>query len=393
MSRRTRKASLRVEHSRTCQSFGKSSLTSVAKGADCACQPRYYTFFRNGGVHKGTRVHDRAIAHTMLRQLQAQLDEGASGIARPKASIDFPTWATEFVEGHRGTESTKAAYRPSLELAKKAIGHKPVREIEPSDIRRFLSLVDDGKRSPDTQAKHLRHLSACLAAAVPEYADRNPVADVHSSQRPKAKRGRDAYFTDEEVPRLLAGFKKSQASFLFVTRFAVATGMRQGEIVSLKWGDVHLGEGFIDVQRSFNQYDGERDSTKTGRDRVVQLTPDARRVLEEWIVRHGFGGPGELVFTSAKGRRLNGNYVTKVLKAAMKRAGISDAGERGSTRDFHSTRATYARLMLEAGVPISYVADQLGHSSITITREKYGRWSKSGERRQAEQLPVGTLLV
>lgn len=53
----------------------------------------------------------------------------------------------------------------------------------------------------------------------------------------------------------------------------------------------------------------------------------------------------------------------------MKRAGIPRVGERGRKRDFHSLRDTYARIALENGAEITWVSRQLGHSSITLTRQ------------------------
>ena len=71
----------------------------------------------------------------------------------------------------------------------------------------------------------------------------------------------------------------------------------------------------------------------------------------------------------------------------MEKAGVSREGERGVLRTFHSLRHSYARQVLETGlVPIDWVQRQLGHSSIVVTIDKYGHWSREAERAQADVL-------
>ena len=96
----------------------------------------------------------------------------------------------------------------------------------------------------------------------------------------------------------------------------------------------------------------------------------------------------ELVFQAPRsGGHVNGRYLTGKLLLAMRDAGIARVGERGVTRDFHSLRHTYARMILESGLAqMEWVQRQLGHSSITITVDRYGHWAKEAERRQAEAL-------
>jgi integrase len=124
---------------------------------------------------------------------------------------------------------------------------------------------------------------------------------------------------------------------------------------------------------------------KSNEARIVDLTPQARALLETWYAESG-GGEG-LVFEKETGGYLDGNYTLKrVLYPALKRAGIPRVGERGRKRDFHSFRHTFARIALEAGVPIDWVRAQLGHSSITLTVDVYGEWARASQKAQAQQL-------
>ena len=74
------------------------------------------------------------------------------------------------------------------------------------------------------------------------------------------------------------------------------------------------------------------------------------------------------------------------LYTAMDRAGIGRIGERGGKRTFHSFRNTFARIALEGGAQLTWVQAQLGHSSITLTRDVYGAWSRRAEKLEAQRL-------
>lgn len=394
-----RKASLRVAHSKGCPNGttkkkggngDQNALKSVGKGSGCGCKPRYYTFYRDhaGKVVKGERVLDRRVANRALTKLQAELD---AGTIREVQKTTFGAWADEWLRTHQGKETTRLGYKPTLAYAKVAFAHKPVDALTVADVRRFLDVIREmsplgDKVSDSTLAKHLRGLGACLEAAIPEYATTNPTKGLHTSQRPKAGGNRPAYFTDAEIPRLWAAMEKEWPLYRYIAKIALATGMRQGELIGLRWGDVHLLDGKINVARTYSIQTGAETSPKSGEQREVLLTVDAARVLEEWAGLVGAVDNDALVFRARAGH-LNSQYLTKWLYRVMESAGIPRMGERGYKRTWHSFRHTYARLMLEGGkAPLEWVQRQLGHSNINITRERYGEWSREAERRQADAL-------
>ena len=129
-------------------------------------------------------------------------------------------------------------------------------------------------------------------------------------------------------------------------KFALATGLRSGELLALRWSDVHLLRSEVEIQRTLTP-DGET-APKSGEARTVDLTPGAAGVLGDWFKLSGAAeSPGGLVFEKETGGHLDASYLTKgVLYKAMNRAGIPREGERGRARTFHSlafVRATGAR--------------------------------------------------
>jgi integrase len=119
----------------------------------------------------------------------------------------------------------------------------------------------------------------------------------------------------------------------------------------------------------------------------VDLTPAALAALEEWFRVSGSPPQEALVFPHPEGGYLSHTTITRqVLYRALKRAGIPREGEHGRTRDFHSFRHSFARIALENGARMDWVQRQLGHSSITVTIDRYGRWERSAEKLEAEKL-------
>jgi integrase len=275
-----------------------------------------------------------------------------------------------------------------------------VRDLSPADVRRYLDLIraetlrrrsvkrkpEEGPPadvSPATLAKHLRQLGACLQAAISEgYASENPVRLLHKTARPKVAKSRPVYYTDDELSRLWPELAERPV-MVAVCKAAVATGMRLGELAALRWTDVNLLDRELHVRRS---YDGVGEETpKSGEARTIDLTPPAAQVLEHWY-KVGGGGDG-LVFEREEGGYLTSSYMTKsVLYPALARAGIARVGESGRKRDFHAFRHSFARLALEGGAEVTWVKEQLGHSSITLTVDLYGHWSRASKKAQAERL-------
>lgn len=406
------KVSLRVAHQRFCATATRTSLDSLEA---CDCKPSYYTFHRdrNGKPVKSARVRSRRIAERAAQALQVDLDAGR--VLRIERNITFAAWADTWLAQHRAKESTLALYRHTAEVAKRAFGDLELREIEASDVQRFLELLRaDGQarreRAPTdtTLAKHLGHLHSCFAAAIPEFVAANPAALLHKSLRPRRESERWDYFTNDELGRLWESFARRQDLLgLHLCKTAITTGLRLGELVALTRSDVDLRLRSLTVTQAYRTEDGLT-KPKSGKGRTVQLSEDATAVLREWVELRSADlfKPDALLFPNGAGHHLDRAKVTKLmLYPAMKEAkppqgkrlrkgewGIPRQGERGNLRSFHSFRHTYARLVLEAGGDRFWLQQQLGHSSAAMT-ERYSMWSKEAERRQADELAAGSFPV
>jgi integrase len=205
------------------------------------------------------------------------------------------------------------------------------------------------------------------------------------AEKPRPERKEAAYFENDELPRLFAELPEGIVKTAFLV--ALKTGMRQGELLALRWGDVDLQNAVVRVRRSLTA--GTISTPKNHERRDVDLTNDLVELLALWWGQ--CGRPAEtdvLVFPGdARGGYLSGsNLLRRYLYPAMKIAGIPRIGPTGERRVFHSLRHTYAKRALENGAQITWLSRHLGHSSLKVTTDIYGHWERAERKAQAERL-------
>ena len=346
----------------------------------CAYRRTYASRAGSGARSSGTTARRR-------RALHALQGDVARRRYRPLEEIGFDVYADRWLAGFTGKANSRRVYATTIDYAKAIFGKAKVRDLDASDVRRFLDAIRAAnaprKVSPATLAKHLRQLGACLEAAISEgYGERNPVRELHKTARPKVARLRRAYYTDDELARLWPELAYRPV-YLNLAKAAVLTGLRFGKLAALEWNDVDLLHRELHFGKAYTTGLGVS-PPKSGEPRTIDLTPQAAALFESWLTESGDEG---LVFEREDGGYLDGGYTLRqVLYPALERAGVERVGERGRKRDFHSFRHTFARIALEHGAEITWVQKQLGHSSITLTVDLYGSWARSAEKAQAEKL-------
>jgi integrase len=217
------------------------------------------------------------------------------------------------------------------------------------------------------------------------YAGRNPARDLPAAERPRPERKEAAYFEKAEIPRLFAELPEGPIRTLFL--LALKTGMRQGELIGLCWGDIDLQTAVVRVRRSYT--DGIVSTPKNHERRDVDLTTDLVELLGQWWGECGRPtDSAALVFPgeSRSGHLSGSNLLRRYLYPAMTRAGISRIGPTGEPRVFHSLRHTYAKRALESGAQITWLSRHLGHSSLKVTTDIYGHWERAERKAQAARL-------
>ena len=145
-------------------------------------------------------------------------------------------------------------------------------------------------------------------------------------------------------------------------RVAAYTGLRRGELIALRWGDIDFAGHKLTV-RSAISAGVEATSTKSRRAREVPLPDQAAGALDRLSTRSEFVGPDEYVFANRLGRRLDPTALRRRFERARDGAGLPPLR-------FHDLRHTYGSLLVAGGVDLQSVKAAMGHSRITTT-ERY----------------------
>jgi integrase len=178
----------------------------------------------------------------------------------------------------------------------------------------------------------------------------------------------------DETHRLFEAAGGDRLEALYI--LAVHTGMRQGEILALRWQDLDMENAVVSVRRTLTRSGGKvafgEPKTKKSR-RSIRLTPQAvtafRSHLERQLRDMGILGDRYqdhgLVFTTNTGAPINpSNLRQRSFAPLLKRAGLPHMR-------FHDLRHTCATLLLSRGVHPKFVQELLGHATVAITLDTY----------------------
>jgi integrase len=283
-------------------------------------------------AHKQRAGRNRKDAERALRKIAVSIDDGDY---RPQPNIPFREWADKWIDSLERKATTVDSYRSSMQFAKEVLGNKPVRRLGPEDITRFNDFLRERPRSsPSTRARHIRVLGACLQAAYRHrYAASNPVRELSPAQKPRPERKEAAYFENDELSPLFA--KINEGLYKTVCLVALKTGMRLGELLGLRWGDVDLQEAVIRIRRTYT--DGKIGTPKNHERRDLDLTSDVVELLGRWWGECGHPTDEILVFP---GDTKSGFISPSALLQRELYPAMESAASRASVRPERSARST-----------------------------------------------------
>ena len=247
------------------------------------------------------------------------------------------------------------------------VGHLRLEEIRPQDVQRLVDALVERKCAPATIDAALTPLRAL---------DRRAVARGEVTNKPTLRIEKPAVrckvrrvASPAEAATLLAALEPPDRPLWAVAMYA---GLRRGELVGLRWEDVDLATGVIQVRRGWDAVEGEiaPKSRQGRRDAPIPA------VLRDHLVVHRLDSSGERrVFASDR-------QVRTQAERACKR--WQDQGLGHLT--LHDARHTYASLMIAAGVNAKALSAFMGHANIGITLDLYGHMLPGSEAEAATLL-------
>jgi integrase len=256
------------------------------------------------------------------------------------------------------------------------IGTIRIEELRPKHLDDLYQRLRKGdKKKRGLSSTSIKHIHSLLNATYRWAMWKNRVTNnpVERADVPARKRSRGRAAQVEEVRKIIAELREHRMEAPLL--FAIATGMRRGEIVALREAHVDHAARLAKVCEAL--VNGGKDnvfvkSTKTDEPREVPLNDLAVKALKiaklnraKWKLLAGEAWVGsDYIFIDELGRRLHPNVLTDAFRRACERIGLKYR--------LHDMRHTAASFMLRAGKDIAAVQRVLGHSSASTTLDVYG---------------------
>lgn len=235
---------------------------------------------------------------------------------------------------------------------------------------------DDGVSSSTIHSTIKLWRLFCSWAQEEGYLVRNPAKNVSIPGTKEHKEEKVEYFSEEERDRLMTYMATHKYEYDTLIKLAFATGMRQGELLSLQWADIY--DGLIHIKRSTAivphiDKDGnvtrkrEVWDTKTENAvRNIPIRPAIQKILDEHkekqrehFAKNGLINP-TYVFTNMNGKLVDATNLRKSFERLQASAGVP-------YKRFHCIRHTFATEALRRGVDVKEVQKLMGHSNLSTT--------------------------
>lgn len=346
----------------------------VYEGRDDAGKPK------RRWIAAGARKAD---AERVLAELIRKKHEGEP-LVLPKGKLgEYLTERWLPVQKSRLRHSTYDSYRRNIELhVLPALGQRQLAKLSPGDLDLFYAdLLSKGRLGKGSDRKGLapktvRNIHVMLNKALSDAQRKGlvvrNVAELADPPKLSAQRREEVKAWDADQ---LCAFLDAMSTERFFPAFHLSahTGMRRGEILGLRWGDVDLEAGRVSVHQALVSvaYEVHVSDVKTGNGRrTIDIEEGAVAVLKAWLTRRteerGGKAPEktDLVFTREDGAWIHPDLFSQIFDRAVAKLDVPEI-------TLHDLRHTHATVLLMNGTPVKVVSERLGHASPAFTMNVY----------------------
>jgi integrase len=341
--------------------------------------------------------HRRSVYAATEKECQEELRKALTladnGIRPADSKATVAEYLAEWLEASvapRLRPRTVESYRETVKLyLVPAIGKVKLSKLTPDHVARMLAEL---RARRDAKGKQLSPTTVRYAGSVLRIALNRALKQGRVLRNAAALADLPAKESHELVPlsgaevrKFLASVENDRLGTLFLA--AVGTGLRQGELLALRWSDLDLTGKTLTVAHTLRRNTRELAEPKTRRSRrTLALTPavvagfkrQKRRQAEEQLAAGPRWRDQDFVFTGGlrrgrymvpDGRPLDAGHVLRHFQAALKAAGLP-------AQPFHALRHAYATLLLEQGEELAVVSQILGHSNFSTTSDVYAHFTR-----------------
>ena len=354
---------------------GNSYVAIIYKGKDFQGKKRY----------QWISCRTKREAQAKLAQLVHEHDIGI--YADPKGTLgEFATrWLVEYAVPNLAPRTTEGYQSIIRAHVMTKLGQIPLKDLKPEHLQKYYANLLAGGLTTTTAAHHAALLHRILEHAMRwQLLARNPADGVS----PPRARHIEMHTLDEAQAEKILEEAKSTPYF-YIYHLALFSGLRQSELLALRWCDIDLVMAEISVSRTMHRlltHEIIFRTTKTPKSRrTVALSPKACTTLRQHLdieksqcVRLGIEFTDDrLIFCQWDGAPLKPLSISQAWRRLTSRLGIENIR-------FHDLRHTHATLMLQQGVHPKIVQERLGHSTISVTLDRYSHVTPGIQRKAAD---------
>lgn len=364
-----------------------NGASSVYKGVDGRWHGRVTVGVKDDGTPDRRHVSGKTQAAVIAKVRKLERERDSGGVPKAGQRWTVASWLTYWVENIAAPtvrENTLAGYRVAVNHhLVPGVGAHRLDRLEPEHLEKlYAQMIRNGSKPATAHQAHRTIRTALGEATRRGHVGRNAAA---LAKPPRLSEQEIEPYTVEEVQRLLetAAGRRNSARWAI----ALALGLRQGEVLGLRWEDLDLAEGLLRIrrarmrpkyahgcggtcgrqagycpQRQQTRPDVDEAKSKAGRrvvglpDELVELLRQHQAAQESERERaRQLWHEGSWVFTTPTGRPINPNTDYREWKLLLREAGLRDAR-------LHDARHTAATVLLILGVPERAVMGLMGWS-------------------------------
>ncbi len=309
----------------------------------------WWTCIRHNGrkIQKSLETYDRKLAQAIEAKIRTEIIEGSyfeKLVGRKKTFRDL---MDRFMKEHVPKVSSSMQRGCKAKLNKHLIpffGDSNLLKITPKTIAEYKVLRNDAGAKPATINRELAMLSKAFSLAVKEWEwlKDNPLSKV---PKEKEDNQRDRWLSIEEEKVLIDNSPKWLKGLIL---FALHTGLRQEELLSLEWSRVSLVRKTILITKTKNDKPKTLPLNKIALD-IINRRSKVRSIKTDYV------------FLNRDGRKINAACLRVAFYNVMRKAGIKNFR-------WHDLRHSHATRLAQAGVDIYKISKLLGHKDIKTTQ-------------------------
>ena len=328
-------------------------MASIEKRKTSKGEVRYRAVIRRKGYPPQRQTFSRRTDATKwIRQTEAEIEQGVHLKSAEAKKHTLNDLIEQYIKYYIRENKKDRKRIPQLKWWQSQLGDYFLNQMTPPRLSAMKEKLREDKANA-TVNRYFAALSHVFNMAVNEWEwmDENPLTKVSKLKEP---RGRTRYLKPEEKDLLLELCRKSPTKELYpIVQLAISTGMRQGEILNLKWDDVDLEKNRCILHE-----------TKNGDRRSVPFPPQVRKTLVDWMKVRKINS--DLVFSGKNPK--TPIFIRKPWMDVVKEAEFEDFR-------FHDLRHTAASYFAMSGASLAEIAEILGHKTLQMV-QRYAHLSE-----------------